>query len=118
MREKLPFNSEDVPEREAPRKETKTRFFDFLNEHLGGKGLEYEIEGEGAEFNIIIDVPDEHFEDQRRQMAGFGSIDPTPFDNEVLLPIVRKINYSTNIKCEFTVTPDKKCRISVSKKRY
>lgn len=108
-----------MPELEKSGKLTKARLFRFLDEHLGGQGVEYTIEGEegSASFDILIDVPPEHFEDQRGQMEGLGSIGPTQFDEEVVLPIVRKINDSTNIRCEFTITPNNKCKISVSKKR-
>lgn len=113
MREQPSSNEENAIEFPEPRKLTKTRLFGYLEE----KGIQYTIEGEGANFIIFIDIPPEHFEDIERQEKKLGSIGPTEFNNEVILPLVREINYSTNLRCDFEYTPDrKKYKISVSKK--
>lgn len=113
MREQPSFNEENAIEFPESRKLTKTRLFRYLEE----KGIEYTMEGEGNNFSIFIDIPPEHFEDVERQKKKLGVIEPTEFDKEVILPLVREIDYSTNLRCDIKHTPDrKKYKISIFKK--
>ncbi|MBU4257174.1 hypothetical protein KJ586_04240 [Patescibacteria group bacterium] len=92
---------------------TKARLHRVLEE----LNLKYTIDGEGGNFKIIIDLPEEHITEKNELMRGAVLNDDyaTKFDKESIRPLIRKINGSTNFDCGIK-TVNNQYIISVFKK--
>jgi hypothetical protein len=99
----------------VPQKMTKVR----LNRLLDEMGLSYSLQGEGSDFNIIINLPPEHVTEKEKivQASVLNDSHHTVFDEQSIWPIFRAIKHSTNLDCKMLDPTDKdKYIISVFKK--
>ena len=102
------------PTYEKPQKITKTRLYKTLEE----LNLQYEIDGDGGNFDIIIHKPQEHIEAKEAlvRKSVLNDSHQTEFDKENIMPLIRKINMSLNFCCDIKESTADKYVISVSKK--
>lgn len=105
-----------VPSAEnEPQKMTKTRLSRLLEE----LNLQCSFQGEGGDFDIVIDLPQEHIEEKNilENASLLNKAILTKFDEDKFLPLVRAIKRSTNLDCQVISSDDKsKYIISVFKK--
>jgi len=78
----------------APQKMTKARLAKAMEE----LGLKYKIDGEGSDFQIIIDQPKEQ-KGESQEFVYLSEARLTEFESEKIMPLIRKINESSNFKC-------------------
>lgn len=98
---------------ENPQKMTKNRLFEIIKL----LNLKCVIDGEGNNFKIIIDLPEEHIREKEKldKIAFLNRGYYTNFDNEKINPLFKQIKRSTNFDCEIEKT-DGQYIISVFKK--
>lgn len=105
----------EQPIEDKPQKMTKARLHGLLEE----LNLDYSIEGEGNNFNIIIQLPEKHIQEKQKLEQGsvLNEAIESSFDKENFYPLFQAIKRSTNFDCEMINTDDKsKYIISVFKK--
>lgn len=80
------------------KKVTKAR----LQRLLESLNVNYSINGEGGDFEILIEKPEGYAEEKTEALAGKVLNDSyhIPFDRENLQPLIRAINRSDNLRCE------------------